>query len=311
MPAIPIKPISDLMTKIHNKEFVYTGEIEPGRNLNVNSLVEEANKIKQYVSAINITDNPGSFVTMSSLAASTYLQLKADVEVIFQLTCRDINRLGLASQLLGAAAVGIKNILVLTGDHMMLGDIPESKPVFDLDSANLLKLAREMVDKQSIYGIPIDQAEKIPPKFHIGIAANPNSTGPEIELAKIKRKVELGAEFIQTQVVYDLEKSENFFKELQKFNIPVIVGLFPMRNYSTARDFDKLVPGVSVPKDILDQFQQVKKAGLDKKEKWAAYDKINVDLIKPMIEELKKKKYAAGVHISAVKYSRIFPQLMD
>ncbi|UYP46121.1 hypothetical protein NEF87_002406 [Candidatus Lokiarchaeum ossiferum] len=301
---------SRLMKELNSGKFVFTGELEPGRSANMAPLIKEALEIKDYVAAANVTDIPGSFVSMSGLAASISIQHQTPVEVIYQQTCRDLSRLGLASSLLGASAAGIRNVLVLSGDHSSVGDIPQSKPAFDLDSTQLLMLAREMVDQHTIYGIPIEDADIAPPKFHIGMGANPNSTHPEIELLKLKKKVELGAEFIQTQVVYDLETTEPFFQELKKLGVPVLVGIFPMRNYSTARDFDKYVPGVSVPKDILSQFKNVKAQGLEKKAKKAAYDKINVDLYQPMMKELQKKGYAAGVHVAAVHYTRIFPQLL-
>lgn len=302
-------PFSNFMRKLNAGEFIFTGELEPGRTTNMNGLLEEASAMKPYVVAANITDNPGSFVAINSLAAATFMLLRTDLEPIYQLTCRDSSRLGLASQLLGALAVGIKNVLVLTGDHPMLGDIPQSRPVFDLDSAQLLQLAREVVDQRSIYGVKLDEDTLSPPRFHIGIGANPNTDHGEVELLKIARKVDLGAEFIQTQVVYDLERIENFFQNLKKFKLPVLVGLFPMKNYATARDFDKMIPGVHVPKDILEKMKTIHDSSMDKKSKYDAYDKINIDLFTPLIKELKKKEYAAGVHITAVHYTRILPKL--
>jgi 5,10-methylenetetrahydrofolate reductase len=298
------------MQKIANKEFVFTGELEPGRTGNIQTLELEANEMKPYVAAVNITDNPGSFVAMNGLAATTYLQLKTGIECVFQLTTRDQNRLGLASSLLGAAAVGVKNVLVLTGDHTTLGDLPQTKPVFDLDSTQLLMLAREMVDKRTIYGIEILDSEKGGPKFHIGIAANPNTTHPEAELLKIEKKIELGAEFIQTQVVFDLEKTEPFLKDLKKFGIPVLIGLFPMKNYATARDFNSFVPSVKVPPALLKQFEVVKTSNLEKEKQEIAYDKLNAEFLKPMINEMKSKGYAAGAHITAVHYTRFLEQLL-
>ena len=303
----PRKLSSRMITQINNGEFVFTGELEPGRTTTIDPLIDEANKISKYIVAANITDNPGSFVAMNGLAAAIQVKFQTNIEPIFQLTCRDQNRIGLAGSLLGALAAGIKNILVLTGDHTSLGDIPQSKPVFDLDSAQLLHLAKEIKDQHHIYGIPLDDTENIP-NFHIGIGANPNSSHPEIELLKIKRKIELGAEFIQTQVVFDLEKCTSFLQELQKLNVPVLVGLFPMKNYSTARDFDKFIPGVSIPKDLLQAFKAVKNGNSSKQEKHIQYDKINTDFLNPMIKELKSKGYAKGIHVTAVHYSRIFPK---
>jgi 5,10-methylenetetrahydrofolate reductase len=301
---------SNFMQKISNHEFILTGELEPGRSVNIQPIIEEAQEIKPYVVAANVTDNPGSFVAMNGLTVASYLQEKTELELIVQLTCRDTNRMGLASSLLAAGAVGIKNILVLTGDHTSLGDIPDSKPVFDLDSAQLLLLAREIVDKHTVYGNLIENWEEVPPQFHIGIGVNPNTDHIEAELLKIERKVELGAEFIQTQVVFDMERAEPFFHELKKFNLPVLVGVFPMKNYTTARDFNSFVPGVHIPPWILKKFQDINESNREKKAKHEAYDQLNIEILKPIMVELQKKGFAAGCHITAVHYTRIFPKLL-
>ncbi len=302
---------SRLFQQIRLGKFVITGELEPTRSGDLTSLIEEAHNIEPFVNAANVTDNPGSFIALHGLLAANYIQEHSKVESILQLTCRDQNRMALASSLLAAAGVGIKNVLLLTGDHPTLGDIPQSKPVFDLDSLQLLQLAREMVDHQQIYNLPIEDATNHPVQFHIGIGANPNTTHPELELLKIKKKVMLGVDFIQTQVIYDLDVTQHFFQELQKLGVPVLVGIFPMRNYSVARDFNKFVPGVSVPSSILAEFEKIKQSNWNKEEKNKAYDKINQELFKPLIKELKKKGFAAGIHIAAVHYSRIFPLLLS
>ena len=226
---------SKLMEELHAGRFVVTGELEPEKIGNLGTLYQEAREIEPYVVAANITDNPGSFIRVDSLATSILIKQNTQIEPIFQLTCRDKNRIGLASALLGAASAGIKNVLVLTGDHPSLGDTPQAKGVFDLDSAQLLKLAREVVDDQRVFGKKIKESKNTPVQFHIGIGANPNSSHPEIELAKIKKKVDMGAEFIQTQVIYDLEKAVGEYKkgnteELKKIIIPaeVVSSIYPI-----------------------------------------------------------------------------------
>jgi len=209
--------------------------------------------------------------------------------------------------MMGAHALGIRNVLSLTGDHTALGDMPESKPVFDLDSATLIKLVREMVDKGSINGHEIEA----PPTLHVGGAANPNANPMEAEILKIGRKAEAGAEFIQTQVVYDLDKTIEFLSEIKKYKVPVLLGIFPMKSYAIAKGFDEFVPGVSVPKDILAQWKAIKKDVTDKKMQNEAYDQANYEFFKPFITELKKKGLLAGVHCMAVHYPRIFPKLQQ
>lgn len=200
------KIYSKLGEKLANKDFILTGELEPEKTCDLSHLIEEAKEMAPYVVAANVTDSPLGIVTINSLAASAIVQRDANLECIWQLTVRDVNKLGIAGMIMGAQALGIHNILSLTGDHTALGDMPESKPVFDLDSATLVKLVREMVDTGKINGKDIE----CPPKLHIGAAANPNSKPVEAEVLKIGRKAQAGVEFLQTQVVYDLDKTINF-----------------------------------------------------------------------------------------------------
>jgi methylenetetrahydrofolate reductase (NADPH) len=289
-------------------DFILTGELEPEKTCDLSHLVQEAKEMAPYVIAANVTDSPLGIVTINSLAASYIVQRDAGLEAIWQMTVRDVNKLGIAGMLMGAQALGIHNILSLTGDHPNMGDMPESKPVFDLDSATLVKLVREMVDTGKINGHEIEA----PPKIHVGAAANPNAEPMEAEVLKIGRKAEAGAEFIQTQVVYDLDRTIEFLTAIRKYNVPVLLGIFPMKSFAIAKGFDTFVPGVSVPKDILAKWKGIKTdLKDDKKLQNEAYDQANYEFFKPFITELRKKKLLDGIHCMAVHYPRIFPKLMD
>ena len=289
-------------------EFILTGELEPEKTTDLSHLVHEAKEMAPYVIAANVTDSPLGIVTINSLAASYIVQRDANLECIWQMTVRDVNKLGIAGMIMGAQALGIHNILSLTGDHTALGDMSESKPVFDLDSATLVKLVREMVDTGKINGHEIEA----PPKLHVGAAANPNAEPMEAEILKIGRKAEAGTEFIQTQVVYDLDRTIEFLTEIKKYKVPVLLGIFPMKSYGIAKGFDTFVPGVSVPKDILEKWKGIKtEYKTDKKMQKEAYDQANYEFFKPFIIELRKKNLLAGIHCMAVHYPRIFPKLMN
>jgi len=289
------KVYSKLGEKLTNGDFILTGELEPEKTCDLSHTIQEAKEMAPYVVAANVTDSPLGIVTINSMAASHIIQKEAGLEVIWQLTVRDVNKLGIAGMIMGAHALGLRNVLSLTGDHPALGDMPESKPVFDLDSATLVKLIREMVDKGSI-----------------GAAANPNSDPMEAEILKIGRKAEAGCEFIQTQVVYDLDRTIEFLSEIKRYNVPVLLGIFPMKSYGIAKGFDTFVPGVDVPKDILAKWKNIKTEFKDdKKEQKRLYDQANYEFFKPFISELKKKGLLAGVHCMAVHYPRIFPKLME
>ena len=302
------KVYSKLGEMLAKGEFILTGELEPEKTCDLSHTIQEAKEMAPYVVAANVTDSPLGIVTINSMAASHIIQKEAGLEVIWQLTVRDVNKLGIAGMIMGGHALGLRNILSLTGDHTALGDMPETKPVFDLDSATLVKLVREMVDKGSINGHEIEH----PPTFHVGAAANPNADPMEAEALKIGRKAEAGCEFIQTQVVYDLDKTIEFLSEIKKYNVPVLLGIFPMKSYGIAKGFDTFVPGVDVPKDILAKWKNIKTEFKDNKaEQNRIYDQANYEFFKPFISELKKKGLLAGVHCMAVHYPRIFPKLIE
>ena len=301
------KVYSKLGEMLAKGEFILTGELEPEKTCDLSNTIQEAKEMAPYIVAANVTDSPLSIVTINSMAAAHVIQRQTGLECVWQLTVRDSNKIGLAGQIMGAEALGLSNMLSLTGDHTALGDCPESKPVFDLDSATLIKLVREMVDKGSINGHEIET----PPKLHVGAAANPNADPMEAEILKIGRKAEAGVEFLQTQVVYDIDMTIEFLRGIQKYNVPILLGIFPMKSYGMAKGFDMFVPGVDVPKEILERWKSVKTNVTDKKEQKQTYDQLNYEFFKPFITELKTKGLLAGVHCMAVHYTRIFPKLIE
>jgi 5,10-methylenetetrahydrofolate reductase len=301
------KTYSKLGEALAKGEFILTGELEPEKTCDLSHTIHEAKEMAPYVVAANVTDSPLGIVTINSMAATHIIQKEAGLECIWQMTVRDVNKLGIAGMIMGAQALGIHNILSLTGDHPNMGDMPESKPVFDLDSATLVKLVREMVDTGAINGNEIEH----PPQLHVGAAANPNADPMGAEILKIGRKAEAGAEFLQTQVVYDLDMTIEFLEGIKKYKVPVFLGIFPMKSYGIAKGFDTFVPGVSVPKDILAKWKGIKTDYTDKKAQKEAYDQANYEFFKPFISELKAKKLLAGVHCMAVHYPRIFPKLVE
>lgn len=299
--------ISELMASLKSGSFTFTGELEPEKTSDLTRYIEAARKIKGYVVACNVTDNPQSFAYMNSLVASYIIQKESGLETICQITCRDRNRIAIFSDLLGAGALGIKNVLALTGDHTTLGDTPQAKPVFDLDSVQLVKMIRQIVDEGvDMNGKPIES----PPKFFIGAGANPNANPIEPELIKFEKKVYAGADFFQTQVVFDIEKAKSFLKETRKYNVPVIIGVFPLKSYGVAEYFDKNVPGVKVPKDLMDALAKAGEIS-NKNLRRAKYDEINLEYFSSFIRELRKTTSASGCHIMSVGYEEIIPPLVE
>ncbi len=297
------KPIfSELMRQISEGKFVFTGELEPTKTTSLKEIIEGAKTLKDHVVAINITDNPTAFAYMNSLVPSYIIQKEVGVEAVYQMTTRDRNRLALTSDLLAAGALGIKNILALTGDHVTVGDNPQAKPVFDLDSAGLVYLIRKMVDE----GVDLNNNKiEEPPKFHVGVAANPNADPLEPEILKIERKVGVGAEFIQTQCVYDIEKAKTFLKEVSYLNTPVLVGIGPFKSIAMMKWMMKFVPGITVPDEIKERLLKAKEKG-----KEAVFQE-NVEIFGEMIREIRKTTNAAGAHIMAIGFEWIVPKIIE
>lgn len=303
---------SNLMKEIKAGNFVLTGELEPEVTSDCGPTIKEAIEMKPYVTAANCTDNPKATCCISSLAASHVIQRDSGLEIVYQLTTRDMNRMALGAAILGAGALGLKNILALTGDHHKTGNMPKAKPVFDYDSTHLIQLVREMVDKRSIEGSIKFDEEAPNLKIHVGGAANPNAVmwGMEPELMHVQRKAKAGVEFLQTQVVYDIEVASKFLKEVKdKTGVPVLLGIFPMKGYDIAKAFNDLVPGVKVPADLLARFKEIKNSNMEKPQKNEAYLKLNADFFGPMLKELKAKGLVAGCHIMAVHFPKIFKPL--
>lgn len=303
------KAHSQLMKKIVSKKFVFTGELEPVETTDISSVLNEAKELLGCVTACNVTDNPASSVAVSSLVVSHLIQKEVGMEAIYQIRCSDRNRIALTSDLLGAAIFGIKNILALTGDHTFLGNMPNAKPVFDFDSTLLVRLINRMVNEgKDLTGNDI-QGER--PKFNIGVAANPNADPLEPEVLKVLRKIENGAQFIQTQVCFDVEKTIEFLRMFKVFQVPVLVGIFPMKSYGIAKGFIDNVPGVSIPDKLLTDLKKIKdNTSLSKEEKRKMYDQVNLDFFVPFIKELKKSKLCAGCHVMSVHYTELIPQLL-
>ncbi len=297
---------SQLMSELKAGKFVFTGELEPEKTTDLSHIVKEVDDLKGYVVASNVTDNPQSCGYISSLAASYIIQKESGMEIIYQLRCADRNRLALTADLLGAGALDIKNILALTGDHTTLGDTPQAKPVFDLDSTQLVKMIRHMVDKGvDLNGIAIEH----PPKFHVGGGANPNANPIEPELNKLVKKARAGAEFFQTQVVFEIDVIKSFLKQIRRLKVPTLIGVMPLKSFGVADFFDKNIPGVTVPKELMEKMAEAKK--VDKPKRRDAYDQVNIDYFVPLVKEIKNTTSAAGVHIMSVGYPAIIPHLVS
>jgi methylenetetrahydrofolate reductase (NADPH) len=298
---------SELMKSIQSGKFTYTGELEPEKIGSMEEVLEGAQKLLGHVVAANVTDIPQSFAYMNSLGPSYMIQEKVGLEAICQITCRDRNRLALFADLLAAGALGIKNILSLTGDHPSLGDQPEAKPVFDLDSASLTYLIRKITDE----GVDLKGNEiHDPPKFHVGVAINPGAVPLEPEILKLERKETVGAEFAQTQVVFEIDTAKEFLKSIKHVKIPTLVGIFPLKSYKIANWMQMYVPGVTIPEPMMSRLKEINNIE-NKQKKKEEYVTFNVEYYGEFVREIRKTTHAAGCHIMAVKWEELIPKIIE
>jgi len=233
----------ELIEKIESGEFAITVELEPPKGVNTNKVVQYAGLLNKKVDAINITDCPMANLRMSPIAIAHIIRTQANLDAIFHLTCRDRNVIGLQSELLGAAALGVKNILILTGDPPSVGDHPQAAGIFEVDSVGLVNIANTLKKGYDLSGNPLNEA----PKFYIGVAANPCAKDMEREMEKLIEKIEKGANFIQTQPVFDMEAMESFLRKVKPYDIPVIAGILPLKSYKMTRHIIDNIPGIEIP----------------------------------------------------------------
>ena len=279
-----------------NGEFVVTAEVGPPKGIHIDHMVEEAKEYLSGITAVNVTDNQSSVMRMGSLPACVALK-NAGLTPILQLTCRDRNRIALQSELLGAAMLGIDNILCLTGDHTKMGDHPGAKPVFDLDSVSLLHTVCQLEKGVDLGG---QQLVGEPPKFAKGAVVSPCSDSVDAQLAKMERKVMAGAEYFQTQAVFDSEKFISFMEKAKEFGKPVQLGVIIPKSAGMAKFMNKNVAGVHVPQWMIDELAADKekaKAGIT-----------GVELAAKVIKEC--RPYCQGLHIMALGWEAKVPELL-
>ena len=237
--------MSFLSEQLDNGQFVVTAEIAPPKGTDLSEALAAVEKLTG-ITAVNVTDNQGANMRLSSLALAARLQQQG-TETVLQLTCRDRNRMALQSDLLGAASFGIENLLLLSGDHSKFGDHPDSRPVFDLDSVQLLDMAAGLMAGTDMAGKSLDGV----PEFFPGAAVNPAAEPFELMFQKVAKKVDSGARFFQTQSVFDRETLERFMLAMQPLQVPVIAGVLLIRSSRMARFLNDNIPGVQVPETLV------------------------------------------------------------
>ncbi len=285
--------MTSLQQTLSAGEFAVTAEVAPPKGIDVTEMLENAKHLCGRVHAVNVTDQQSSVMRLGSLATCVLLK-KAGIEPVFQLATRDRNRIALQSDLLSAYTLGLENVLCLTGDYVSLGDHPQAKPVFDLDSVTLLSAARQLQDGYDLAGNELEGS----PRFHLGAVATPGCEPLDLQLLKLKKKVEAGAQFFQTQAVYDPAVFARFMEQVKDFNVPVIAGIILLKSAGMARFLNNNIAGVNVPDPIITEMKR-------------ATDKAatSIEIAARIIQEV--KDLCQGVHIMSLGWERHVPALLD
>jgi methylenetetrahydrofolate reductase (NADPH) len=279
-----------------------TCECGPPRGADAEHFRKKAAHLKGYGDAVNVTDNQTAVVRFCSMAASKIL-MDMGMEPVMQMVTRDMNRIGLQSNVLGAAAMGIKNLLCLTGDHQSFGDHPQAKNVFDLDSTQLLNTVRMMRDEgKMISGTEVDGR----PAMFIGAAANPFADPFEFRVIRMAKKINAGAQFIQTQCIYDMDRFVKFMDMANDMGLTercyIMAGITPFKSVGMANYMKKFVPGLSVPDEYITRLK-----GVPKDKQAAEGIKIAVEQIQQCLE----MKGIAGIHLMAIEWEERVPEIME
>lgn len=301
-----------LRQDLKEKDFVITAELNPPKGTSCKSLLENAAKIKNLVSAINVTDNSGANMKMSSLAPSLLIQNELDIEAIWQITCRDRNRLGLQSDLLTANALGITNILPLKGDDPKKGDHPETSMAFDIGTEDLLKAIQNLKSSKDLNENPVKTDEL---KFDLcsGSAAHPGLPDLNSQKETMLRRLDLGVEFFQTQICFDIEQINKFYESIgEKLARKTLIGITPLKTLGQAQFIDKNIFGVAVPEasmQIMETAAGDAKLGSKSDEIKKQQQEAGLKLAKELVDHIKKLPFK-GIHIMAIGQESVLDEVI-
>jgi methylenetetrahydrofolate reductase (NADPH) len=288
--------VSRFKEALDSGKFVITSEVAPPKGTNLEQLVHHIDLLKDRVDGINVTDHQSSVMRFPSLGGCLSIKERGG-EPIMQMTCRDRNRMALEADLLLAYSRGIRNVLCLTGDAVPVGDHKEAKGVFDLDSLQLLNTIRQLTSGQDLGGNSLDGAVE----FCAGAIVTPEAQPIEPQLIKFEKKIDGGAEFFQTQAIYDLENFSNFMKYARQFPVKILAGIVLLSSARMAKYMTENVPGIFVPQDLIDEL-----SGVAKEEMLAK----GIEIAGRTIAALKKDAICDGVHIMAIGREEVVPDIL-
>ena len=313
---------SNLERMLRAGHFAVTGELGPPQSADREVISKKAAMLKGYCDAVNITDNQTAIVRMSSIGAGA-LVVQEGLEPVIQMTCRDRNRLAIQSDLLGAYALGMRNLLCLSGDHQTFGNHPTSKNVFDIDSIQQIQMVADMRD-ECIFQCG-DKMKGPEPRFFIGAAAAPFADPLDFRPYRLGKKAKAGADFIQTQLIYDIEAFKVFMEKVRKLGVHeetfILAGVGPLKSPGMARYMKNNVPGILIPDEMITRMTQagapwkdIPKDELtkeDKKARSAAWKETGIQICIELIQQLQEIEGVAGVHIMAIEWEAAVKPILE
>ena len=295
---------SNLEILLRSRQFAVTAELGPPRGADRSVIEKKAAILKGYGDAFNITDCQTAVVRMSSIASGRIV-LDAGLEPIIQMTCRDRNRIAIQSDLLGAAALGAKNLLCLTGDHQKFGDHPMAKGVFDIDSVQLIQMVKILRDEKKFQsGQELKASE---PKFFIGAAENPFADPFKFRAIRLAKKITAGADFIQTQIIYNVKKFKEWMTMVTDMGLHekafILAGVAPLKSAGMAKHMKHNVPGMDVPDEVMNRMTAASAAKKGKEE--------GIKICIEQIQEVKEIEGVRGVHIMAIEWEHMISKITE
>jgi methylenetetrahydrofolate reductase (NADPH) len=297
----PLQPRSHLESILASGQFAVAAELSPPHGVDLEMIAKEAQTLRDYADAVNVTDNQAASVRMASIPVSAILAQQG-LEPVGQMTCRDRNRLAIQADLLGAAALGIRNILCISGDHGRWGDHPQAKNVYDIDSTQLIRMVRNMV----VNGC-LDNGRKIhpAPNFFIGAAANPFAPPHDYRPHRLAKKVAAGAQFIQTQLIFNIDRFRTYMARVRDLGLEekvyILSGVGPLKSARMAQFMATKIAGMDVPESIQERMRKTPKA---------AQPAEGIRICGEIIEQVREIPGVAGVHVMAVHWAEAVPEIV-
>ena len=294
--------MSNLERVLESGAFTVTGELGPPQSADPEVIREKARLLKGYVDAVNVTDGQTAIVRMASWAACL-IGMSEGLEPTVQMTCRDRNRIALQMDILGMSALGMKNLLCLTGDHQSFGNHPQAKGVFDIDGIQLLQIARNMRDEKKLQS---GDEISVSPSLFIGAAANPFADPFDFRAIRLAKKVAAGADFIQTQIIYNVERFARWMEAVRQRGLHkkvyILAGVAPIKSAGAARYMKTRVPGMDVPDEVVDRMAAAPKGEAKR---------VGIDLCVDIINQVRQIEGVAGIHLMAIEWEEAVAEIVE